>query len=514
MIMSIVNVTNLTHMYGDRIIFRNVSFRLLKGEHAGLVGANGAGKSTLFRLLTGSLLPDDGYIEWHPNIRAGFLKQHAELTAGTTIMEYLEKAYERLFETEKKMNMLAEKMANAGDGLDAMLKTYGELQAELDASGFYRIGAKIEDAAQGLGLTEIGLHQDVTALSGGQRTKLLLARLLLEEPDVLLLDEPTNYLDAAHIDWLTGYLKHYEHAFLVISHDERFLNEITTVTFHLEHQTIKRYPGNYQYFQKEYAQSRVQMEAAYAKQSREIEKLEAFIDRNRIRKAKQAKSREKTLRKIKRIEKPADPPAPRFAFQTGRNPAMTVLKTEKLEAGYAVPLFKPLSLTVKRGDKIAIVGENGAGKSTLVNTLLGELKPLSGIVTAGQHLQAAYFKQESLASRETPLEKVQALFPNVAEKDIRQTLAMSGLTQEHISQPLATLSGGEQAKVRLAELMLSRSNLLVLDEPTNHLDRSAKHALKKALSNYSGTILLVSHEPSFYEDWVTHVWQIEDWRRK
>lgn len=496
------------------MIFQDAGFRLLKGEHAGLVGANGAGKSTFLRLLTGSLLPDYGNIEWQPNIRAGFLEQHAKLTEGTTILQYMEKAYERLFEIEMEMNVLAEKMADPGDNLEAMLKRYGELQTELDASGFYQIGANIEDAAQGLGLTEIGLDQDVTALSGGQRTKLLLAKLLLEEPDVLLLDEPTNYLDASHIEWLTGYLKNYEHAFLVISHDERFLNEITTVTFHLEHQTIKRYSGNYQYFLKEYAQSRAQAEAAYAKQNREIKKLEAFIDRNRVRKAKQAKSREKALSKIKRIEKPTDSHVPRFEFTTGRNPAMTVLETEKLEAGYTVPLFKPLSLTVNRGDKIAIIGENGAGKSTLIKTLLGDLKPLSGIVTAGQHLQAAYFRQESPASHDTPLEKVRALFPDVPEKDIRQTLAMSGLTPKHISQPFSTLSGGEQAKVRLAELMLSNSNLLVLDEPTNHLDTLAKNALKQALCDYKGTILLVSHEPAFYEDWVTHVWRIEAWRRK
>ena len=512
--MSIVHVTNLTHIYGDRIIFQDAGFRLLKGEHAGLVGANGAGKSTLLRILTGSLLPDHGNIEWQPNIRVGFLEQHAKLTEGTTILQYMEKAYGRLFEIEKEMNGLAEKMADAEDNLEAILKRYGELQSELESSGFYQIGTKIEDAAKGLGFTEIGLDQDVAALSGGQRTKLLLAKLLLEEPDVLLLDEPTNYLDAAHIEWLTGYLKNYKHAFLVISHDEHFLNEITTVTFHLEHQTIKRYSGSYQYFLKEYVQSRAQAEAAYAKQHREIKKLEGFIDRNRVRKAKQAKSREKALSKIKRIEKPTDSYVPSFSFKTGRNPAMTVLKTENLEAGYTVPLFKPLSLTVRRGDKIAIIGENGAGKSTLIKTLLGDLKPLSGIVTAGQHLQAAYFRQESPASHHTPLEKLRAFFPDLSEKDIRQTLAISGLTPKHISQPLATLSGGEQAKVRLAELMLSNSNLLVLDEPTNHLDTSAKRALKQALCDYKGTILLVSHEPSFYEDWVTHIWRIEAWRRK
>ncbi|KAA6472954.1 ABC-F family ATP-binding cassette domain-containing protein [Bacillus swezeyi] len=511
--MSIVQVTHLTHMYGDRVTFQNVSFRLLKGEHAGLVGANGAGKSTFLRLLTGSLLPDHGKIEWLANVRPGFLEQHTDLSAGTTVIQYLEKAFQHLFEIEREMNLLTEHMADAGDSLDGMLKRYGELQTELERSGFYHIGAKIEDAAQGLGLTEIGLDKDVAALSGGQRTKVLLAKLLLEEPHVLLLDEPTNYLDAEHIDWLAAYLKNYEHAFLVISHDERFLDEITNVIFHVEHQTIKRYSGGYRFFLKEYAQIRSQAKAAYEKQSRQIEKLEAFIDRNRVRKAKQAKSREKALNKIQRIEKPEDRPAPRFEFQTGRNPAMTVLETKQLEVGYSAPLFKPLSLTVKRGDKIAIIGENGIGKSTLIKTLLGDLKPLNGTVTAGQHMKAAYFKQEITASCSTPLEKVRAQFPALTEKDIRQKLAAAGLTGDHIRQPLSTLSGGERAKVLLAELMLTKSNLLILDEPTNHLDISAKEALKQGLQNYKGTVLLVSHDPSFYQNWVSHIWQIQDWRR-
>ncbi|QHZ44995.1 ABC-F family ATP-binding cassette domain-containing protein [Bacillus sp. NSP9.1] len=512
--MSIVQAANLTYMHGDRIILQNVSFRLLRGEHAGLVGRNGAGKSTFLRLLTGSLLPDKGNIEWLPSVRPGYLEQHAGLTKGMTVLQYLEKAFHHLFAMEIEMNLLAEQMADAACNLDGLLKRYGDLQAELEKSGFYQIGAKIEDTAQGLGLTEIGLDRDVSHLSGGQKTKLLLAKLLLEEPEVLLLDEPTNYLDRGHIDWLTGYLKNYEHAFVVVSHDERFLYEITDVTFHLEHQTIKRYSGGYRFFLKEYEQNTAQIKAAYDKQSREIEKLEAFIDRNRVRKAKQAKSREKALSKIQRIEKPEDRPAPRFEFRTENNPSMTVLETKQLEIGYAEPLLMPLSLTVKRGDKIAVIGENGGGKSTLINTLLGGLKPLSGTVSAGQHIRAAYFRQESSGSSNTPLTEMRTRFPDASEKDIRHKLAAAGLTREHIAQPLSTLSGGEQAKVRLAELMLTKSNLLVLDEPTNHLDALAKHALKQALCDYKGTILLVSHEPSFYEDWVTHIWQIEAWCRK
>ncbi|MCJ8011690.1 ATP-binding cassette domain-containing protein [Paenibacillus sp. KQZ6P-2] len=511
--MSILNVTNLTHMYGDQITFKHMNFRLLPGEHAGLVGVNGAGKSTLFRLLTGSLLPDEGNIEWATHVQVGFLEQQIDLQAGTTIRQYLERAFRYLFEMEQEMNNIAERFAEAGDQLNALLRKYGELQAALEHHEFYQISSKVEDIASGLGITDIGLERDVSLLSGGQKTKLLLAKLLLEEPQVLLLDEPTNYLDTVHIDWLTGYLKRYKHAYIVVSHDEHFLNEITSVIFHLAHQNIKRYAGNYRQFQKELALGQLQQQATYEKQSKEIEKLEAFIDKNRIRKAKQAKSREKMLSRIVRVDKPTDGPPPRYTFSTpGSAAGAAVFETKQLKVGYDSPLFKPVSLKVRRGDKIAIVGENGAGKSTLVNTLLGHIKPLGGELIAPEQVKAAYYWQEDTAPEETPIEKVWALRPDLTQKDIRKVLAMSGLTAEHIRKPIRTLSGGEQAKVRLSELMLTPSHLLVLDEPTNHLDARAKEALKKGLIEFQGTILLVSHEPAFYEDWVTEVWTVGDWR--
>lgn len=511
--MSILNVEGLTHMYGDQITFRDVHFRLLPGEHAGLVGANGAGKSTLFRLLTGSLLPDAGKIEWAPQVQVGFLEQHIELQEGTTIRQYLERAFSGLFAMEKEMGAIAERLADPGEELDALLRKYGELQAALEHHEFYQISSKIEDIASGLGITELGLERDVSLLSGGQKTKLLLAKLLLEEPQVLLLDEPTNYLDQVHIEWLTGYLKRYKHAYIVVSHDEHFLNEITTVIFHLAHQNMKRYTGNYRQFQKELALGQVQQQIAYEKQSKEIERLEAFIDKNRLRKAKQAKSREKMLSRIVRVEKPVEGPAPRFEFSTPAATAgTTIVETKALEVGYHSPLFKPVSLKVRKGDKIAIVGENGAGKSTLVNTLLGQLRPLGGKLLASEQVKAAYYRQEDTAPVETPMEKVWALRPDLTQKDIRKVLAMAGLTAEHIRKPIRALSGGEQAKVRLAELMLTPSHLLVLDEPTNHLDVRAKEALKKGLMDYKGTVLLVSHEPAFYQDWVTDVWKVAEWR--
>lgn len=512
--MSMLSVENLSHMFGDKMLFQKIGFRLLRGEHAGLVGSNGAGKSTLLRILAGELLPDQGKVEWHPHANIGYLQQHVDLQAGTTIRQFLQGAFARLYEIEAAMQELAEQMASSSEDTEQQLIQYGELLNQLEHSGFYALEAKIEEVAAGLGIMELGMDRDVEKLSGGQRTKLLLGRLLLQEPHVLLLDEPTNYLDAPHIEWLTGYLKGYEHAYLVVSHDERFLNKVTATIFHLDHQTIKRYTGNYSAFLASYEQSRLQLMQAYNRQQREVARLESFIQKNRNRKAKQAKSREKVLQKMERMDKPAPGPRPRFSFAVFSEPSSRILEARQLQIGYTEPLFAPVDLRVMRGDKIAITGHNGIGKSTMLKTLLGLLQPYSGTMQLGEGVKAAYFAQESPASAQTALERLGELRPDLTNKAIRQALAMSGLTDKHIRQPLCALSGGEQAKVRLCELMLTESNVLVLDEPTNHLDTSSKEAFKEALCSYKGTVLLVSHEPEFYEEWVTNIWQIQDWMTK
>ncbi|MGG0237917.1 ABC-F family ATP-binding cassette domain-containing protein [Bacillus rhizoplanae] len=509
--MSMLSVENVTHMYGDKIIFQNICVRLLRGERVGLVGSNGAGKSTLLRILAGELLPDAGTIEWFPHVNIGFLQQHIDLQAGTTIMKYLQTAFSHLYNIEENMRQVAEKMATAGDNLEQLLVQYGELQSILEHSNFYHIDAKIEEVAAGLGILALGMEREVEKLSGGQRTKLLLGKLLLEEPHVLLLDEPTNYLDNVHIEWLIGYLKNYEHAYIVVSHDEKFLNEITNVIYHLEHKGMKRYIGNYQTFIKNYEQNKQQLQVAYDRQQKEIGKLKDFIQKNKIRKAKQAKSREKVLEKINKIGKPTSALQPRFMFHVYCDPVSRILEAKDMQIGYTAPLFPPIDLQVKRGEKIAIVGYNGIGKTTMLKTLLGHLQPLSGVVKIGERVNPAYFAQEEFASEQTPIEEIWSLRPDMTQKEIRQALARCGLTEEHIGQPLCSLSGGEQTKVRLCELMLTESNVLVLDEPTNHLDIRAKETLKEALMQYEGTILLVSHEPDFYEEWVTQVWHVQGW---
>lgn len=512
--MSILNVEQVTHSYGDKTIFQHITFRLVRGEHAGLVGSNGAGKSTLLRVLAGELIPDAGRIDWMPQVKVGYLQQHADLMPGTTILQYMQSAFAHLYDIEKAMMEAAEHMTDADDRLEHWLTRYGELQNKLEQSGFYSLNAKIEEVAAGLGIVKLGLDRDVGQLSGGQRTKLLLGRLLLEEPDVLLLDEPTNYLDDSHIDWLIGYLKNYEQAYMVISHDERFLNEITTTIYHLEHRTIQRYTGNYAAFLASYEQSKQQRHDAYIRQQKDIDRLELFIQKNRNRKAKQAKSREKVLNKMERIEKPTHAPRPRFIFPVHTDPVTRVMEASRVQVGYTEPLLAPLDLQIRRGDKIAIVGVNGVGKSTLLKTLLGHIQPISGTVQWGERVTTAYFAQEELASELTPLELLWSFRPDMTQKEIRQTLARSGLSEQHIRQRLSSLSGGEQAKVRLCRLMLTSGNVLVLDEPTNHLDTRAKEAFKQSLQQYEGTILLVSHEPNFYADWVTGVWNVQEWSRK
>ncbi|MGE6402192.1 ABC-F family ATP-binding cassette domain-containing protein [Bacillus cereus] len=508
--MSILTVENVSYSYGEKSILYNASFRLLKGEHVGLIGKNGVGKSTLLKVLTGELIHDDGKIEWFPHVKIGFLQQHVDLQEGITIEEYLQSAFSDLYAIEREMLKITEEMATEGE-IEKLLVTYGELQARLEGSNFYQIHTEIEEVATGLGLFEVGMKKDVSKLSGGQRTKLLLGKLLLEKADVLLLDEPTNYLDTAHIEWLQSYLKLYEKAYIIISHDEVFLNSITNVIYHLEERKVKRYVGDYSSFVRNYELQRKQLQAAYVKQQKEIAHLETFIQKNKIRKAKQAKSREKVLEKMQKVEKINHVPRSRFVFNVYNEPVSCILQAEKLRIGYSDPLFPELDLQVKKGEKIAIVGHNGIGKTTMLKTLLGQIKPLSGSISVGERVTPAYFAQEEFASEITPLEKVWTERPDMTKKEVRQALAKCGLKEEHVLKPICLLSGGEQTKVRLCDLIVTKSNVLILDEPTNHLDIETKKALQEALQQYKGTVLIVSHEPSFYEAWITKIWNIEEW---
>ncbi|MHB1393260.1 MAG: ABC-F family ATP-binding cassette domain-containing protein [Clostridia bacterium] len=516
--MSILTVKNLSHGFGDRAIFNNVSFRLLKGEHIGLIGANGEGKSTFMNIVTGKLEPDDGQVEWSKRVRVGYLDQHTALEKGMTIRDVLKTAYKYLFDLEAEMNQVCDKMASATRSeLEQLLEDMGTIQELLEHNDFYIIDSKVEEIGRGLGLGDIGLNKEVQELSGGQRTKVLLAKLLLEKPDILLLDEPTNYLDEKHIDWLKRYLLEYENAFILISHDIPFLNSVVNLIYHMGNLELNRYVGDYDNFLQIYEARKSQLEAAYNKQQLEIADLKDFVNRNKARVATRnmAMSRQKKLDKMEVIELAKEKPKPEFYFKEARTSGKLIFEAKDLVIGYEEPLSKPLNLKMERGQKIALVGANGLGKTTLLRSILGEIKSISGDVELGDYLHIGYFEQEiKEANYSTCIEEVWKDFPSFNQYEVRSALAKCGLTTKHIESKVVVLSGGEQAKVRLCKLINKETNILILDEPTNHLDVDAKEELKRALMEYSGSMLLICHEPEFYNDIVSDVWNCETWTTK
>ena len=513
--MSILNVEHLSHGFGDRAIFQDVSFRLLKGEHIGLVGANGEGKSTFMNIITGKLMPDEGKVEWAKNVNVGYLDQHTVLEKGMTIREVLKSAFGPLFEMEANMNAICDRMGEASEEeMNEMMEELGTIQDLLMAHDFYIIDSKVDEVGRALGLDEIGMERDVTELSGGQRTKVLLGKLLLQKPDILLLDEPTNYLDVQHIEWLKRYLLDYENAFILISHDIPFLNSVINLVYHMENQRLDRYVGDYDKFQEVYAVKKAQLEAAYKRQQQEIAELEDFVARNKARVATRnmAMSRQKKLDKMEVIELAKEKPKPEFHFLEARTAGKYIFETKDLVIGYDEPLSRPLNLVMERGQKAVLVGANGIGKTTLLKSILGLTPALSGSVELGDYLSIGYFEQEMApGNTNTCLDEIWKEFPSYTQYQVRSALAKCGLTTKHIESQVRVLSGGEQAKVRLCKLINRESNVLLLDEPTNPLDVDAKAELKRALKEYKGSILLICHEPEFYEGLATDIWDCRDW---
>ena len=511
-------VENVSHGVGARTILENVSFRLKKGEHIALVGANGEGKSSFLNIITKKLMPDAGNIKWSSRATVGYLDQHSVLAKGNSIRDILRDAFKPMFDLEQEMIGMYDKMGEADEELmTKLLEGTAEIQTILENSGFYMIDAKIQEVANGLGLGDIGLDRDVTDLSGGQRTKVLLTKLLLENPTILILDEPTNYLDEEHIVWLTRYLQEYENSFILVSHDIPFINDTCNVIYHLENGELNRYKGNYDEFVRLNEIKKRQEESAYERQVEERKKLEDFVARNKARVATRgmANSRQKILDKMEILERPKEKIKPTFQFREARAASRYIFKTKDLVLGYNEPLTKPLNFELERNKKVALKGMNGIGKSTLLKTLLGIIKPFDGEVELGDYLEVGYFEQESSKDNyNTPMDDVWAEFPGLTNFEVRQALSKCGLSNEHITSQVRVLSGGEAAKVRLCKIMLKDINLLVLDEPTNHLDVEAKDELKKAIKEFKGTVVLVSHEPDFYMDIVDDVWNIEDFTTK
>ncbi len=465
--MSILNVEHLSHGFGDRAIFQDVSFRLLKGEHIGLIGANGEGKSTFMNIITDKLMPDEGKVEWAKNVRVGYLDQHTVLEKGMSIRDVLKSAFTHLFDMEEKMNHICDHMGEASEEeMNQMMEELGTIQDLLMAHDFYIIDSKVEEVGRALGLDEIGLDKDVTDLSGGQRTKVLLGKLLLEKPDILLLDEPTNYLDVQHIEWLKRYLQEYENAFILISHDIPFLNSVVNLIYHMENQRLDRYVGDYDKFQEVYAVKKAQLEAAYKRQQQEIAELEDFVARNKARVSTRnmAMSRQKKLDKMDVIELAREKPKPEFHFMEARAAGKYIFETHDLVIGYDEPLSRPLNLAMERGEKIVLKGANGIGKTTLLKSILGLTPALEGSVELGDYLYIGYFEQEMAPGNTTTcIEEIWKEFPSYTQYQVRSALAKCGLTTKHIESQVRVLSGGEQAKVRLCKLINRETNVLLLE---------------------------------------------------
>ncbi len=502
--MSLLTCENLFFGYQNERLFEGTNMRFFEGEHTVLVGPNGSGKSTLLKLLNQEMKPDRGVIQWQNQKRIGYLDQYKQLDQNQYVKTYLYEVYQSLFDLEERMNYLYETSVNLSekDAQNAMQKA-ANIGEKLTDSGFYDIKANVGKIMTGLGLSPSLLEKPIKELSEGMKAKIILSKLLLEEADILLLDEPTNFLDVKHIEWLTKFLNNYDKAFIVVSHHVAFLKAIAKTVFAIENKGITRYKGDYDYYLKERELRFEQQEKAFKKQQMFIAKTEDFIQKNitRAKTSKRAQSRRKMLKKLTRIEAPKNDQTYQFNFPFSKPTGREVLKLKNLEIGYDTSLIEPLDLMIRRGEKVVITGKNGIGKSTLIKTLMAHKEPLCGNYRWIDTAKIAYFAQEShLDDSKTPFDTVHDYYPYFTKKDVMDLLAQHGLDYAMAHRALNTLSGGENAKVRLALLKYQKGNVLILDEPTNHLDYQAKKALKKALNSYQGTMILVSHEVAFYQD--------------
>ena len=513
----LLNVENLNLSFERKKIFNNASFRILPNEKVGLIGSNGVGKSTLINILCGNIIPDSGNVEFDKNIKVGYLDQYMNVNKKMSIDSYLKQAFIHLYDKEKELKEYLEVLNTTKDEvlIDRYVRLTSSINEELDSKDFYALDSKIARIASGLGITKYGMNSLLGNLSGGQKMKVILAKLLLEQPDLLILDEPTNFLDTIHIDWLIKYLKEYKGNFLIVSHNQIFLNEVVNVIMEIENNKIIKYKGNYETYLVKKAQAELNYENAYKAQVKQINSLKEYIDKNKARAstAKMAKSREKKLEKIEVLEKPKNTDMHiHLTFNYKPIASQKFLEVKDLEIGYYFSLLPEMSFFIKSGTKLAITGFNGIGKSTLLKTLIGELKPIAGSYKFVDDAMIAYFEQEHNFedTNLTPLQEIRNIYPLMDDKSIRQVLAKVGLTNFLALQPIKTLSGGEQSKLKLCKIMLQKANVLILDEPTNHLDKVAKEDLLKYLKQYPGTVIFVSHEREFINALATQVYNIED----
>lgn len=502
--MSILKIKNLSHAYSDEKLFDNIDLVVNKGERLAILGLNGAGKTTFMDILSKRLPQDQGEVTWLNGIRWGYLDQHTVIDKNLSVMEYLKTAFAYMYEKEAAMNAMYEDMDSAtGSQLEKLIERTAKIQDYLILHEFYDLEAKIKKVANGLGVNGFGYDTNIRKLSGGQRAKLMLSKLLLEELDVMLLDEPTNFLDVEHIEWLVNYLNSADLTFLVVSHDMDFIDKIARGIVSIENGIVRKYTGNYTQYIEQYEMVQRQYKDDYERQQREIKKMQDYIDKNKARAATagMANSRKKMLDKIKVIAKPKTIYPARFTFPTQEILTKNLLKVENLTIGYDnKPLLSDINLAIQSDTKLWLRGINGIGKTTFIKTILDKINSISGSYKFHQSTSIAYIDQElefDYRSNLLPTDYLSNLYPKMNRKKVREELAKVGIKNELATRAICDMSGGEQVRVKLCALCQIPSNLLILDEPTNHLDVIAKQSLMEALKEYKGAVILVSHEPNF-----------------
>ncbi|MFP7494638.1 ABC-F family ATP-binding cassette domain-containing protein [Terribacillus saccharophilus] len=521
--MILLQANNITKLFGADVILSNIKLEVQTQDRLAIVGRNGAGKSTLLKILAGELKYDEGNVFLAKDATLGYLEQHTGLESDKSILEEMKTVFAELIQQEEELRRLEAKMGDPDllsdeAAYQQLLTNYDTKQQAFRLNGGYQYEADIRSVLNGLNFGDKDLSTPIGSLSGGQKTRLALGKLLLQKPDVLILDEPTNHLDISTLDWLEGYLSGYQGAVVVVSHDRYFLDKTVNTVIEIAHNHSVRYKGNYSNYLIQKAANYERELKQYEKQQSEIKKMEEFVQKNiaRATTTKRAQSRRKQLEKMERIDKPLhDASSAKLTFDIERRSGNDVLKVHDLTYQYPesdTPVFEHISFQMNRQDRIALTGPNGTGKTTLLKTIIGKLPAKSGHVELGTGVSIGYYDQEQteLHSSKSVLAELWDDYPLMDEKDIRTILGNFLFTGDDVLKVVNTLSGGEKARLALAKLMMQKSNLLIMDEPTNHLDLDSKEVLESALADYPGTILFVSHDRYFMNKVSTQVLEMAD----
>lgn len=516
----VLSCNNICKSFGTDEILKGVSFHVNEREKAAIVGINGAGKSTLLKIITGDLQADEGEVVFAKDTTFGYLAQHQDLTSDYTIYEEMYNVRKDIIELEEKIRLIQEQMKYAqGKELDQMLNSYTRLNHEFETKNGYAYKSEVTGILKGLGFTEEDFTKKINTLSGGQKTRIALGKLLLSKPDILLLDEPTNHLDLLSIAWLETFLVNYDGSVVIVAHDRYFLDKVVTKIIELDHHKAQVFEGNYTaYVNKKEMLKEIQLKA-FINQQKEIKRQEEVIERlrsyNREKFYRRAESRKKMLDKIERVDKPEENVHMRFSLEPRIISGNDVLRVEGLSKSFGnLKLFSDINFEIKRGEKVALIGNNGTGKTTILKIITGSVDADAGNIYLGSKVHIGYYDQEiqSLNPEKTLFDELQDTYPYLDNTTIRNILAAFLFTEDDVFKKIKDLSGGERGRVSLAKLMLSEANFLILDEPTNHLDIVSKEILENVLNSYSGTILYVSHDRYFINRTATRILDLNNGR--